>query len=174
MDGSYRSERPPARQGSVTNSRSERAGSARQNRSPDPAGPVYTRPVRSSRTLANWLRLGAVWDWLLAALILVANPALMAWLRFPPPADPFLFRLTAMPPAFFGLVYWLTAGDPDGRRWAVRASIVLRLAGGAMLGLLALIHRPPGAALYLGTAGVDILWGVLWLALLSTSRSAPT
>lgn len=172
MVGSYPSQRQSARQGGAQGPHKDHGRFADGKRSPDPAGRVYTRPVRTSQTLALWLRLGALWDWLLAALILRADPALMAWLHFPPPGDLFLFRLSAMPLVFFGLVYWLTAGDPDARRWAVRASITIRLAGGIMLGLLTLVHRPPGAALYLGTAGVDLLWGTLWLAMLASSRVA--
>lgn len=126
--------------------------------------------MRQSTTLSTWLRLGALWDWLMAAAILLATPSLMRWLRFPPPESPFLFHLSAMPPLFFGLVYWLVARDPEGRHWGVRLAIALRLFGGLMLGILTILHRPGGSHLYGATAVIDLLWGALWIVLLRAPR----
>lgn len=120
---------------------------------------------RDRRALSLILRLGAAWDLALALTILSASPRVMEALRFPPPPDPFLFRVAAMPPLFFPLVYLVAAADPGGRPWAVRLSIALRLGGGALLGVLALLHQPPGAHVYLATAVADLLWGVGTVAL---------
>lgn len=119
--------------------------------------PVATGP------LPLLLRAGAVYDWILAAAILSAAAPLMLLLRFPPPADYFHFRLSALPPLFFGILYWQAARDPRGRRWAVDLSILIRLAGGALLAGLALAHSPAGLGLYLAVAAIDLGWGVAWL-----------
>jgi hypothetical protein len=124
-----------------------------------------SRNARDRRGLGLVLRLGAAWDWVLALAILSASPRVMEFLRFPPPADLFLFRVAAMPPLLFPLVYLVAAADPERRSWAVRLSVALRLAGGLVLGALALLHRPAGGHVYLGTAVADLCWGAGILAL---------
>jgi hypothetical protein len=113
------------------------------------------------RALALALRLGALYDWSLAAVILAAPPALFALLRFPPPVDPFLFRLAALPLLFFGLLYW-AAGRRGGEPPLLALSLAFRGGGGAVL--LALIggHRPAGTPVYLAIALVDLAWALLW------------
>lgn len=115
----------------------------------------------SSRHLALALRAGAIYDWLFALAVLLATPGLMAALNFPVQADPFLFRLTALPLLFFPLLYWGAAGDPRGRPWAVGTALAYRLGGGAMLGALALGYRPAGLQTFLAAAIIDIAWGAL-------------
>jgi len=116
---------------------------------------------RRGGALSLSLRLGTAYDWLLALSILLAPPALMRALAFPPPADSFLFKLTAMPLVFFPLVYLAAAADPGARPWAVRLSLAYRLAGGALLGGVALWAQPPGLHVYLLAALADLVWGGL-------------
>jgi hypothetical protein len=123
------------------------------------------RPAAHAQTLALTLRLGTAWDWLLGGLILFGGSSVMQLLQFPRPADMFLHRLSALPPLLFPLIYLMAANDPVGRPWAVRASILLRAVGGALLGLLVLAYRPPGAHVYLGAAAADLLWALLHLVL---------
>ncbi len=119
------------------------------------------RPVAGPSALSLSLWAGAVYDWTLAAAIFLATPGFMAWLGFPSPVDPFLFRLSAMPPLLFPVVYVAAARDPVGSPWAVRASIQLRLVGGLLLLCLTLVHQPPGAGVYLKAAAVDVLLGLI-------------
>lgn len=118
-------------------------------------------PATPIRHLAWSLRAGACYDWIFAAAVLGATPELMRALHFPIPEDMLLFRLTAMPLILFPLVYWAAAADPKGRPWAVRISLAYRLIGGAMLGILALIHRPAGLRTFLIATIIDFLWGTL-------------
>jgi len=113
-----------------------------------------------SRGLVASLWFGAFYDWCLAAAILFATPEFMEAIRFPPPADPFLFRLAALPPLLFPVVYVAAARDPAGRPWAVRASVQFRIVGGVLLAGLAWIHHPPGYAVYMKAALFDIVLGV--------------
>jgi hypothetical protein len=131
----------------------------------------YTAAMRRSAGYAQYLSvslgLGSLYDVVLALMILVADPGLMQLLAFPPPADRFLFRLSALPLILFPIVYISAARDPVGRPWAVRASILLRALGGLVLGLLALAHRPPGLHVYLAAAAIDLVWAVVHMALWS-------
>lgn len=127
---------------------------------------------RAAAALALSLRLGTAYDWIFAVVILTAPASLMRALNFPPPADPFLFKLTAMPLVFFPLVYLAAAADPPGRPWAVRISLAFRLAGGLMLGGLALALRPAGLHLFLTTMCVDLAWGLLHAALWRRAATA--
>lgn len=107
------------------------------------------------------LRLGAAYDWLLALVILMTPAGLLAFLRFPPPVDPFLFRLAALPLLFFGVLYWVAAGHP-GHRVFYRLSLVFRGLGGVVLLLLVLAHRPAGEIVYLAIAIADLAWALAW------------
>ena len=59
----------------------------------------------------------------------------------------------------------MAAADPVGRPWAVRISLAFRLAGGLMLGSLALWLRPAGLHMFLTTMCVDLAWGAVHAAL---------
>jgi hypothetical protein len=121
---------------------------------------------RSTTTgLAATLRAGAVYDWILALTIIASPAPLFELLRVPAPADPFLFRLSALPLIFFGALYWQVSADPPGRRWAVRLSIAIRFLGGAYVGILALIHHPHGYPLFMAIMLIDWAWALVWLAL---------
>jgi hypothetical protein len=113
------------------------------------------------RDLSMTLRCGAAYDWILGVIILAAPGAVLAWLRFPPPGDGFLFRLATLPLFFFPLVYLAAADDPPGRPWAVRLSVMYRIAGGSFLGALTLVMDPPGGHVYYLLAAVDVGWGLL-------------
>ena len=126
---------------------------------------MRSSPGRPGSALALSLRLGTAYDWIFAAAILAAPRPLMEALHFPPPADPFLFKVSAMPLVFFPFVYLAAAADPVGRPWAVRISLAFRLAGGLMLGGLALWLRPAGLHMFLTTMCVDLAWGAVHAAL---------
>jgi hypothetical protein len=114
--------------------------------------------------LATALRAGALYDWLLAAVILAAPGPLFELLRFPPPADLFLFRLAALPLVFFGLLYWTAGRRPtDGALF--RLSLAFRGAGGLFLLALTGAHQPAGQPVYLAIALVDLAWAILWWGL---------
>lgn len=132
-----------------------------------PAAPAYS-------SLATSLRLGAVYDWLLGAAIIAAPPALFSALRFPPPADLFLFRLAALPLLLFPFVYLHAVRHPTSGAPGVRLSILLRALGGTILGLLTLAHRPPGAGVYLAIAVIDIAWAALHAGLAARAKGKPT
>ena len=119
------------------------------------------------------LRLGAAYDWVLAGAILLALPGVLRALHFPAPADLFLFRLAAFPPLFFPLVYLTAAADPLGRPWAVWLSILLRSLGGMVLGLLAVVHQPPGIWLYLTVAALDMGWALVHWGLWQAKKNPP-
>ncbi|HEX7880767.1 MAG TPA: hypothetical protein VF720_15235 [Candidatus Eisenbacteria bacterium] len=116
--------------------------------------------------LARALRAGALYDWLLAAIILVAHPALFRLFRTPPPVDLFHFRVNSLALVLLGLLYWETARDPLGRRWATRLAALIRFVGGALLILITLAHRPAGAGTFLAFGMLDFAWGALLVALL--------
>jgi hypothetical protein len=128
------------------------------------------RSAVHAHTLALSLRLGTGYDWGLAALILLAGPAVFSAIDFPAPADMFLFRLSALPLLLFPVVYLAAAHDPAGRAWAVRASILLRALGGGFLGGLALAHRPAGFNMYMAAAFLDIAWAAVHALLWSRVR----
>jgi hypothetical protein len=111
--------------------------------------------------LAALLRAGALYDWLLGAVILAAHPAVFRLFRTPPPDDLHLFRMNALTLALLGLFYWRAAGEPRVRRWAAGVAVLLRVVGGTILILLTLAHRPPGAGTYIAFGLVDYLWGAV-------------
>ena len=124
-----------------------------------------TQPEGEGR-LAAILRAGALYDWTLAAIILAAHPAVFRLFRTPPPDDLYHFRMNALTLVLLGLFYWSAAGSPGVRRWATGLAVAMRLAGGSLLILLTLVHRPPGAATYLAFGLLDYLWGAALIAAL--------
>jgi len=112
------------------------------------------------------LRAGALYDWALAIMILVAHPAVFRLFRTPPPVDLFHFRMNSLALILLGLLYWETARDPLERRWAVRLAVIIRFVGGALLLLITLSHRPPGTATFLSFGLLDFAWGALLSGLL--------
>ena len=136
---------------------------------------AMNRPAApASSSLATSLRLGAVYDWILGAAIIATPPTLLSALRFPPPADTFLFRLAALPLVLFPFVYLHAARHPTPQAGAVRLSVLLRGVGGTILGLLALTHRPAGAGVYLAIAFADLAWAGLHAALAARAKGKAT
>ena len=122
--------------------------------------------ARSAARLSLALRAGALYDWALALIILVAHPAVFRLFRTPPPADLYHFRMNALALVLLGFLYWETARDPIGRVWAVRLAVLIRFVGGALLLLLTILHQPPGANTFIAFGLLDFAWGALLLALL--------
>jgi hypothetical protein len=128
------------------------------------------RSAAGSTGLALSLRLGAVYDWLLAAAILTSPPALLSTLHFPAPADPFLFRLSVLPLVLFPFVY-LSAAAGKADSGGVPLSILLRSGGGSLLAVLTFIYRPPGAPVYLAIAAIDLAWAAIHAALAARAKA---
>lgn len=124
----------------------------------------YVRPADPARALALALRLSVLWD-LGSLLLLWWMPAwLLEWFAHPVPAEPFLFRLAALPLLMAPIVYWMAGQDPRGRPLLVSASVQLRVVGGLGILGLVLLADPPVVAPYLGFALADLGWGAAyWL-----------
>ena len=113
--------------------------------------------------LAWTLRASALFDWLALALLLWMPEGLLAFFDHPLPAEPFLFRLAALPLWMAPFVYWMAStrlGTP-----LVEASVVLRLSGAFGIAVLLLAHRPAGAAAYWSFVLADTAWAGLILVL---------
>lgn len=84
-------------------------------------------PLRAS------ILVGAIYDWVLAVLILWSPPALLAFFGLPAPADPFHFGFAAIPLVALPFFYLLAWRDADRHAGVVGAMVVARLAGFAYL-----------------------------------------
>jgi hypothetical protein len=70
----------------------------------------------------------------------------------------------------FPFAYLHAAVNPSPESGGVRLSILLRGAGGALLGILTIIHHPPGAAVYFAAAGVDLAWAAVHAGLAARAK----
>ena len=113
--------------------------------------------------LAWALRASALFDWLALALLLWMPEGLLAFFDHPPPAEPFLFRLAALPLWMAPFVYWMASSRLHTP--LVEASVALRLSGALGIAILLLGHRPAGAAAYWSFVFADTLWAGLILIL---------
>ncbi len=123
----------------------------------NPAGPGRRR-LRAS------LVAGAVYDLGLGAFIMTAGPRAIRAAAGLPPADLFTFRLAALPlfllPALYLAAARARAVDP------FRAPVLwARGAGGAIVIALAVLHHPPGAAVYAAVGIADLAWAAVHAAL---------
>jgi len=116
--------------------------------------------------LAVALRAGAVYDWILGLVILVAHPAMFRLFHVPQPDDLFHFRMNALALGLLGFFYWGVAVDTVGRQWAARLAVSIRYLGGLFLLILTLAHRPAGWSTYALFGVIDLAWGTLWLVML--------
>lgn len=115
--------------------------------------------------LAGALAASAAFD-LVALVLLWSMPAwLLAAFDHPVPAEPFLFRLAALPLLMAPVVYVMAARDGRPESPLVTASIGLRAIGAmGIIGLL-VAHRPAGAMAYWSFALADLAWAGLIAAL---------
>jgi hypothetical protein len=120
-------------------------------------------PGRRSPALARVLWASAAWD-LLALVALWWMPDwLLSAFAHPVPAEPFLFRMAALPLLMAPVVYVLAAREAKPRSPLVTASIGLRLVGAAGIVVLLLAHRPAGSMAYWSFVGADVVWAALLL-----------
>jgi hypothetical protein len=101
------------------------------------------------------------WD-LGALLMLWWMPGwLLELFQHPVPAEPFLFRLAALPLLMSPVVYAMAARDGRPHSPLVTASIGMRMVGAAgIIGLL-VVEAPAGASAYWSFAAADLIWAGL-------------
>ena len=115
-------------------------------------------PLRAS------ILVGSVYDWVLAILILLSPPTLLALLRIPEPADPFQFRFAALPLVALPFFYLLAWRDPDRHGGVIGAMVVARLAGFAYLTLYGTARGEPAAYVLFGLGDLAFAAAHLLLA----------
>lgn len=115
------------------------------------------------RALALVLRLSAAYDLFAAALLLWMPAWLLDLWHHPPPAEPFLFRLSALPLLLLPPVYLAAASTPAQRPDLVRLCVLIRTLGGACILLLIGWQRPAVPGPYLFFAIVDWVWAAAYL-----------
>lgn len=118
--------------------------------------------MSASSRLPLVLKASALFDWAALVLLLWMPDALLSFFDHPRPAEPFLFRLAALPLWMAPFVYWKAASHP--RSPLVEASVTLRGVGAAGIAALLLLHRPEGAAAYWSFVVADLLWAALIVA----------
>ncbi len=114
------------------------------------------------RALSITLILGAVYDFLFAALILAAPRSLSQALALPLPGEPFYLRVLAVLLAMAGAVYLVAARRPGELAPLVWIAVVGRFAGFAVMAASAL-HRPELTGLWLPASG-DLAFSLAHLA----------
>lgn len=111
--------------------------------------------------LLRWtLRASAVYDLSALALLLAMPSWLFAWFAHPVPADPFLFRLAALPLWMAPVVYAMASMQAQRDHGLVAASVALRLIGAVGIAVLLVWHRPAGAMAYWTFVSGDIVWAL--------------
>lgn len=104
------------------------------------------------------LRAGAIYDLVAFALLMAMPQWLFTLFEHPMPAEPFLFRLAALPLLMAPPVYFMASLEPLSNRNLVRASVLLRSVGAIGIGALILTHEPVGAGAYWAFALGDLFW----------------
>lgn len=108
------------------------------------------------------LRASVVYD-LVAFVLLMAMPQwLFDLFAHPRPNDPFLFRLAGLPLLMAPPVYWLASVTLE--RALVRASVLMRVVGGAGIAAIVVWHAPAGAMAYWSFVVGDFVWAALIVA----------
>ena len=119
--------------------------------------------------LSNALRLSAVYD-LVGAVLIVWMPAwLLDAFSHPLPAEPFLFRLSALPLFLMPVIYLMAAAAPIAQPHMTRASFRVRVLGGLAILLLVFWQQPAVATPYVLFGVGDLLWAVIYWALAARS-----
>jgi hypothetical protein len=123
----------------------------------------------SSRWLSRTLVAGAVYDFVLAGIFLVAPRVLSALLSVPLPGQPVFTRVIGVLLAIAGAVYLVAARDPKAARSYVWIAIAGRTAGFLALALSTVGHSelaglwPPALGdLAFAAAHLAVARGVLW------------
>lgn len=124
------------------------------------------------RALRISLLGGAAYDLLLGCLVLFGGGPIMAALGHPVTGYAFYFALASAPLFVLPVLYGVAAlsESPDGFRAPV---LWARGGGGLLIVLLAILHRPGAAWLFVLIGGLDLGWAVLH-AVLWRSRPDPT
>ena len=117
------------------------------------------------------LRLSAAYDLLAAGLLLWMPPWLLVMWHHPLPAEPFLFRLSALPLLLLPPVYLSAASTAEQRPDLVRLCVLIRLVGGAAIGLLVAWQRPAVPGPYLCFAALDWAWAAAYIV--TRARATP-
>jgi hypothetical protein len=111
------------------------------------------------------LRLGAIYDLLLAGTVLLAGRSLFNLLGIPLPEPYFYLPLATLPLILLPVLYLAAAraGDCDPFRAPV---LWARGGGGGVILMIALLEAPTGMGLLVAIGIVDLLWagihGALW------------
>ena len=114
------------------------------------------------RALALTLRIGALYDWAFALMMLAAPALLERLFSLPLPGEAFYLNAIAALLAIVGAAYWFAASDPAGYRPLVWIAVGGRFLGFALLALPAL-GRPELAGLWVPAFG-DLAFSVAHLA----------
>lgn len=122
-------------------------------------GLVGAPPGGRFRALSISLLIGALYDFALAGLLLLAPALLAEVLALPLPGEAFYLRAIAVLLAMVACVYIVAARDPAAHRAFVAIAILGRLAGFLALALPALYGSEP-AGIW-GPAFGDLAFGVL-------------
>lgn len=128
--------------------------------------------MRDAPGLRRTLWASVIYD-LSAFVLLLWMPAwLLELFSHPVPAEPFLFRLAALPLVLLPLIYAMAARDPVERWMLTVASFRLRLWGGVTIAAVVAWQKPEVPAPYLVFAIGDWVWaGLVWLAARPVGRS---
>jgi len=115
------------------------------------------------RALRLSLAGGALYDVLLAVLLLTAGERILARLGHPV-QEPFFFFLAALPLLLLPVLYVAAARAEDLDEF--RPPVLwARVGGGAMVILFTLVLRPPVLWLYLLVGGLDLAWAAIHFSL---------
>jgi hypothetical protein len=90
-------------------------------------------PGARFRALAVSLRVGALYDFVFAGLMLAAPDALEGAFALPLPGEAFYLRLLAILLTMAGVTYLIAARDPETFRPLVTLAVVARFAGAVAL-----------------------------------------
>jgi hypothetical protein len=125
---------------------------------PEAGGP----DAGSLRPLAATLKIGALYDWSFALVLLAAPGLLERLFALPLPGEKFYLHAIAALLAIAGGVYWVAASDPVAYRPIVWIAVAGRALGAALLAL-PIVGRPDLAGL-LGPALGDLAFAAAHLA----------
>ncbi|MBI1851842.1 MAG: hypothetical protein HYR85_16005 [Planctomycetes bacterium] len=110
-----------------------------------------TTITAADRGLRLSMRVGAIYDVVLAIVMLTALPLLSRLLAIPMPADPLFVRFNALLLVGVALFYWLGASAPSCLRFAA-GTIAFRAGGGIFVALQVPLAHAPLAFLLVGAA----------------------
>ncbi len=118
----------------------------------------FARRFRFLRLLRASLAVGAVYNTVLALLLVAAPRHLASWSELPLPTHRFTLWLLAVALTMLAGMYLLAAQDPRRYSGNIRVAVAGRLAGACALGLAA--GRDPALAALWGAAIAEALFAV--------------